>query len=384
MTKVLVVFNTVCLYGMERSVIETFEVLRPEVEPLFLLNRANLRHRTPLLAAMKRSGMAFRFFSDRRDWPRFGRPRSLSQAWAILAALVQGNFDVWRAARQADALYLPIVTSAYISVLAALWFRLHGRKVIYFFHDLPPARSTKLCPAVALSTNLVHCAQRSLALAAAGNPFVLRRPNCVIPPAVRLRRSGTSAPPSGMARQNILFIGQVTPHKGVDLLIDAFDGLAARHQSLHLVIAGGVYDENRAWFDAVLDAAAQKDRIHFAGYCEGVHEFLDAAYVLAAPTLPSRVQESFGRVAAEAMAAGVPTVCFKSGALEELVVHGVTGLVCAEESAKCLAASLEEFLNRPDFRDSCGRNARRRYDERYSEDRVRRGWMRLLAAGVST
>src|SRR5580658_4684335 len=89
--RVLVVFNTVCLYGMERSVIETFEVLRPDVEPIFILNRANERHRTPLLAEMQRSKLPFRFFSDRRDWPRFGIPRSWIQARGILAALIQGN-----------------------------------------------------------------------------------------------------------------------------------------------------------------------------------------------------------------------------------------------------------------------------------------------------
>jgi len=382
MTKVLVVFNTVCLYGMERSVIETFEVLRPEVEPLFLLNRANLRHQTPLLDEMKRSGMPFRYFSDRGDWPRFGWPRSLAQAWAILAAIVQGNLDVLRAARNTDALYLPIVTSAYISVLAALWFRLRRRKVIYFFHDLPATYSAKLRPAVALSTDLVHYAQRSLALAAARNPFVLRRPNCVIPPAIRMRRCGNVATPSDPARQNIVFVGQVAPHKGVDLLMEAFDRLAARHKSLHLVIAGGVYDENRAWFEAALGATMYQNRVHFVGYRDGVHEILNTAYLLAVPTRPSRFQESFGRVAAEAMAVGVPVVCFRSGALEEVVVHGETGLVCAEESAECLAANLEEFVTHPDFRDDCGRNARRRYDERYSEGPVRRGWLRLLE-GVS-
>jgi glycosyltransferase involved in cell wall biosynthesis len=380
MSKVLVVFNTVCLYGMERSVIETFEVLRPEVEPVFLLNRANLRHVTPLLGEMKRSGMAYRFFRDRRDWPRFGRPRSLGQAWAILAALVQGNLDVLRASRGADALYLPIVTSAYISVLAALWFRLTGRKVIYFFHDLPSQYSAKLRPAVALSTDLVHYAQRSLALAAAVNPYVLGRPNCVIPPAIRMRGSGRGAGVREAGRKNIVFVGQVSPHKGVDLLVEAFDRLADHYPELHLTIAGGVYRENQAWFDRTLQSATYRDRIRTVGYQDDIHALLESAYVLAIPTRPSRFHESFGRVAAEAMAVGVPGVCFRSGALEEVVAHGETGLVCAEESAACLAANLEELIARPEFREDCGRNARRRYEERYSEAIVRRDWLQLLAS----
>ena len=33
--RVLVVFNAVSLYGMERATIETFDLLRPEVEPFY-------------------------------------------------------------------------------------------------------------------------------------------------------------------------------------------------------------------------------------------------------------------------------------------------------------------------------------------------------------
>jgi N,N'-diacetylbacillosaminyl-diphospho-undecaprenol alpha-1,3-N-acetylgalactosaminyltransferase len=175
-----------------------------------------------------------------------------------------------------------------------------------------------------------------------------------------------------------VFIGQIAPHKGVDLLIEAFSALAGRHPDLRLWIAGGVYDENRVWFDESLRSSSHRDRIRYLGYRDDVPEVLKSAYVLAIPTRPSRFQESFGRVAAEAMAAGVPCVCFKSGALEEVVVHRHTGLVCDTESAECLGANLEELISQPDLRDRCGRNARLRYDQHYSEAMVRRDWLHLL------
>ena len=376
--KVLVVFNTVSLYGMERSVIETFEALQPEVQSTFILNRANDRRQTPLLAEMKRSGLPFRYFSDTRDWPRFGKPRSVRAVFGILAALIQGNANVLRAAWGADALYLPIVTSAYISVLAALWLRVRHRKVIYFFHDLPSTYSARLRPAVSLCTDLVHNAQRSLTLAASANPFILARHNSIIPPAIRIRQSGSLSGPADLSRKNIVFVGQIAPHKGVDLLIEAFSTLAGAYRELHLWLAGGVYDENRAWFDSSLRNSPHQDRIHCLGYYDGVHELLKSAYVLAIPTRPSCFQESFGRVAAEAMAVGVPSVCFKSGALEEIVVHRETGLICDAESAACLAANIDEFIRQPAFRDLCGRNARQRYEQHYSENIVRRDWLNLL------
>ncbi|MGA9207021.1 MAG: hypothetical protein WB347_04415, partial [Terriglobales bacterium] len=41
--RILIVFNTVFLYGMERQVIESFDLLRPEVEPHFLLSYTTYR-----------------------------------------------------------------------------------------------------------------------------------------------------------------------------------------------------------------------------------------------------------------------------------------------------------------------------------------------------
>jgi glycosyltransferase involved in cell wall biosynthesis len=241
---------------------------------------------------------------------------------------------------------------------------------------------------VALSTDLVHNAERSLSMAAAANPFVHSRRNWVIPPAIRIRKSG--AGPSNAAGawhaasgKNIVFVGQIAPHKGVDLLIEAFSALASRHAEIHLCLAGGVYEENQAWFDASLCASRHQDRIHCLGYQDDIQEILKSAYVLAVPTRPSRVHESFGRVAAEAMVAGVPSVCFRSGALEEVVAHGETGLVCDTESAECLAANLEKLISQPDLRDRYARNACLRFEQRYSEPIVRRDWLSLLACGLT-
>jgi glycosyltransferase involved in cell wall biosynthesis len=146
-----------------------------------------------------------------------------------------------------------------------------------------------------------------------------------------------------------------------------------------LCLAGGVYQENQQWFDASLGASHYQERIHCLGYQDNIHQILKSAYVSAVPTRPSRFHESFGRVAAEAMVAGIPTVCFRSGALEEVVAHGETGLVCDTESAECLAANLEQFIRQPALRDRYGRNARLRFEQHYSEPMVRRYWLTLLS-----
>jgi glycosyltransferase involved in cell wall biosynthesis len=74
------------------------------------------------------------------------------------------------------------------------------------------------------------------------------------------------------------------------------------------------------------------------------------------------------------MALGVPTVCFASGALQEVVVDGETGLIC-RESAGALAGALDRFLADPGFRSDCGNRAKRRYEQRYSRHVVRPMWV---------
>jgi hypothetical protein len=72
-----------------------------------------------------------------------------------------------------------------------------------------------------------------------------------------------------------------------------------------------------------------------------VWTFFCKRYVHSGP--PSRFHESFGRRAVEAIALGVPTVCFLSGTLHEIVVHEETGLAC-DESVAFLGAELNRFL----------------------------------------
>ena len=96
------------------------------------------------------------------------------------------------------------------------------------------------------------------------------------------------------------------------------------------------------------------------------------------PSPPSRFQEAFGRGAVEAMSQEVPTVCFRSGALQEMVVHGKTGLAWEEETPECLAANIRVFLDQPRFRSSCTRAALRRFRELYSDDRIRARWIEFV------
>lgn len=77
------------------------------------------------------------------------------------------------------------------------------------------------------------------------------------------------------------------------------------------------------------------------------------------------------------MANGVPIVSFRSGALQEIVVPDATGILC-EETATGLANAITRFFADGSFRSACARKARERYENLYSLDNVRRGWIEFL------
>ena len=377
--RVLIVFNSIALYGMERQVIELFDLLRPEVEPHFLLSYTTQRKQLPLLAEIARRGLEHSFFSDHTDWPKIGRPRSLGQAWQMLVAMIQGNRDVLRRSRGCDAIYLPAWGYGLFALLAAPYARLAGKRVIYCFHDLSREFLVPLRLVSLLVTDCAHHTRSGYDYNVRTNRYLARKRTFICPTRTQTTRLCDSDPQVRRAlegKRNLLFVGQLSRHKGIDLLLEAFRSLASDYCDLHLHVLGGGPGEPQ--MRQRIGSLGLDARVHLWGYRDDVHDFLRGTYLYIHPSPPSRFQEAFGRGAVEAMSQEVPTVCFRSGALQEIVVHGKTGLVCEEETPECLAANIRMFLDQPRFRSSCARAALSRFEELYSDERLRLLWVEFF------
>jgi glycosyltransferase involved in cell wall biosynthesis/GT2 family glycosyltransferase len=140
------------------------------------------------------------------------------------------------------------------------------------------------------------------------------------------------------------YVGRLLhPHKGLDVLLDA----AEADPRLHVAIAGaGPYEAELRRRAA---GPALAGRVTFHGHLAG--EELAAFYrgldVLAVPSVPAPGWlEQFGRVAVEAMAAGVPVVASESGALPDVV--GGAGILVPAGDAAALARALAVVLDDPE------------------------------------
>jgi glycosyltransferase involved in cell wall biosynthesis len=84
---------------------------------------------------------------------------------------------------------------------------------------------------------------------------------------------------------------------------------------------------------------------------------------------PSEWFETFGRVAAEAFACGVPVIASRLGAMEEIVADGRTGLHFIPGNPGDLAAKVEWAWAHPVEMAAMGRAARAEYEAKYTPER---------------
>jgi glycosyltransferase involved in cell wall biosynthesis len=141
------------------------------------------------------------------------------------------------------------------------------------------------------------------------------------------------APRPGGDRDGVLFVGRLTPHKGVDRLIRALPARAG------LRIAGsGGHDPRPPERDypGLLRRLAEGRDVRLLGPAseEDLPGLYRSAAVLAMPSVdrtcygrPVPVSELLGLTALEAMASGTPVVASRIGGLAEVVVDGETGFL---------------------------------------------------------
>jgi glycosyltransferase involved in cell wall biosynthesis len=149
-----------------------------------------------------------------------------------------------------------------------------------------------------------------------------------------------------------LYLGRLEPFKGIQDLFDAFIRLRAQRNDIALTVAGSGSLE-----PFVRDAAASLRSVHYLGHLSGerVWEAYSAADVL---VLPSR-REPWGLVVNEAMAAGLPVIVTENvGCADDLVHHGVTGLIVKVGASDSLHSAMLELANNPTQRIRMGEKAR--------------------------
>ena len=147
----------------------------------------------------------------------------------------------------------------------------------------------------------------------------------------------------------LLFAGRIEPIKGIDILLRAMACLA-NGEELRLLVVGGdsASADEVARLCSLARALGIEDRVTFFGAVEHgrMPLFYNAADVCVVPSY----YESFGLVAAEALACGTPVVASRVGGLATIVKDGDTGYLVDGPSHEAFAQCLELLLAEEELR----------------------------------
>jgi glycosyltransferase involved in cell wall biosynthesis len=183
--------------------------------------------------------------------------------------------------------------------------------------------------------------------------------------------------------RKLIYVGQVIPEKGLDVLLDALGILVGRGHDVRLDVVGDmegwVSYSYTGYREKVRERSALPDlsgRVSYLGQREDVPDLLAGAGVHCCPSMPAQ-REGFGVVNIEAKQAGIPSVVFPTGALPEIIDHGENGWLCSAPTAEALAEGIEFFLADPDRLERAGRAARVSL-EPFSRERFAEAWWRVV------
>jgi len=189
------------------------------------------------------------------------------------------------------------------------------------------------------------------------------------------RRLFASVTADPAARPTVLAVARMYPRKRLDDLITAAARLRGRIPGLQVRIVGDGPESAR--LRALAGRLALGETVVFLG--EVSRSTLAVEYVGAHCFCLPSVQEGFGIVFAEAMAAGLPIVACRAAAVPEVVPDRRVGLLVTPRSPDELATALETLLGDERLRRELGEEGRRRV-EAFDLVRVAQSFLEALPA----
>lgn len=148
----------------------------------------------------------------------------------------------------------------------------------------------------------------------------------------------------GLEGPVVLYVGQLEPYKGVDLLFDACE-LVGATEKISLLLLG------KGSLEASLRARAARSpcTVVFAGFVQS--EALPRIYAVADVFCLLSRYEPFGVVVSEAVAAGLPVICSRhAGASGDLVFDGENGFVVSPDDPAQVANRIRAVISDPAMR----------------------------------
>lgn len=163
-------------------------------------------------------------------------------------------------------------------------------------------------------------------------------------------------------------VGRINPRKGLECFIRAAALVAREHVGVRFAIVGDTADESEEAYLRFLRQLATglglEDKMVFAPACRNIAELMSAIDLF----VMTSINEGFGRVIIEAMAARRPVVASEVGGIPEIVEDGVTGRLARPNQPEEFAAAVSSALADPETLSRMGEAGRARVGSHFSDE----------------
>ncbi len=162
----------------------------------------------------------------------------------------------------------------------------------------------------------------------------------------------------------LICVARLVPQKGHIHLLRALALVREEVPAVRLVLLGD--GTIRADLEQIVRDLGLQANVCFAGWRTDTARLLGGADIFVLPSL----WEGFGLVLLEAMAASLPIVASKVGAIPEIVADNESGLLVRPGAEEALARALIKLLASPAVRTWMGTHGRRRLEQEFSVSKM--------------
>jgi glycosyltransferase involved in cell wall biosynthesis len=181
----------------------------------------------------------------------------------------------------------------------------------------------------------------------------------------------------GSGIKEIVYIGRLTPEKGLDTLIDA----AAKIEGVTLNLLGSGDEKYVGGLRARINSLGMDSRVVFHGFMnrDRLSEMLKKMQVLVLPSITTPGwKEQFGRVLIEAFASKIAVIGSDSGEIP--FVLDEAGLIFREKDADMLAACIKRLMDDRDLFGTLVEKGYKRVSELYTNEKIAEQIFRVYSA----
>lgn len=358
------------LYGSDRSFVESVRIIRaayPQAEIDVVLPRDGPIV-GPLAALGARIVIEPLWILRRRDLPRLMTLGMLTLPFAMLRA--------WKRLGSSDLVY--VNTSVVADHLLAA--RLRPGRTILHVHEIPQGAT------LAVLRTLIRWSGADVIFNSRATAAAFALPATAVTRVVYNGIAGPALPEpktyEGQRPLRLLMLGRVSRIKGQEVLVEAIRRLpAAIRARLSVRIVGSAFEDaaREQALAATIAQAGLSETIALSPFVDDPSDLYRWTDIV---VVPSRLPESLGRVAIEAMSYGRPPLVSRIGGLTEIVEPGRTGWLVEPDDAADLSARIERIVLDPQAWSGFPAAARARYAALFDTDAAAAGITAMIEARI--